>query len=209
MSLSTQAKLLRVLQEREIRRVGGTVTIPIDIRVIAATHKDLAEGIRQGAFREDLFYRLNVIPIVIPPLRDRKEDVPALVRHFLSKSPRPKTIQAEALRLLIEYDWPGNVRELQAVMERITVLTKASEITSADLPFELRHDPRMNGGGAGREGSQFEIPQAGLVFEDWEKTLLGQALARSQGNMADAAKLLGMTYRTFQYRAMKFGLKGN
>ncbi|HKP97443.1 MAG TPA: sigma-54 dependent transcriptional regulator [Fibrobacteria bacterium] len=210
MSLSTQAKLLRVLQEREIRRVGGTVTIPIDIRVIAATHKDLAEGIRQGAFREDLFYRLNVIPIVIPPLRDRKEDIPALVRHFLSKSPRPKAIQPEALLLLGEYDWPGNVRELQAVMERITVLTKAAEIAPADLPFELRNEMRRNGDGSpGTDSGRFEIPAAGLVFEDWEKQLLAQALARSHGNMADAAKLLGMTYRTFQYRAMKFGLKGN
>jgi len=208
MSLSTQAKLLRVLQEREIRRVGGTVTIPIDIRVIAATHKDLAEAIKQGAFREDLFYRLNVIPIVIPPLRERKEDVTPLIRHFLSKSPRPKTIQDEALRLLIEYDWPGNVRELQAVMERVSVLTKANEITPADLPFELRQGMRGEGGRMAGEKA-FEIPAAGLVFEEWEKTLLAQALARSQGNMADAAKLLGMTYRTFQYRAMKFGLKGN
>jgi DNA-binding NtrC family response regulator len=210
MSLSTQAKLLRVLQEREIRRVGGTVTIPIDIRVIAATHKDLAEAIRLGAFREDLFYRINVIPIVIPPLRDRKEDVPPLVRHFLSKSSRVKTIQPEALRLLIEYDWPGNVRELQAVMERITVLTKASDITPSDLPFELRSENRRPAGSHSGNGYPvFEIPASGLVFEDWEKNLLAQALSRSHGNMADAAKLLGMTYRTFQYRSMKFGLKGN
>ncbi|MEO7424612.1 MAG: sigma 54-interacting transcriptional regulator, partial [Fibrobacteria bacterium] len=206
----TQAKLLRVLQEREIRRVGGTVTIPIDIRVIAATHKDLAEAIRQGAFREDLFYRINVIPIVIPPLRDRKEDVPPLVRHFLSKSSRVRTIQPEALRLLIEYDWPGNVRELQAVMERITVLTKASDITPSDLPFELRSENRRPAGSLSGNGYPvFEIPASGLVFEDWEKNLLAQALSRSHGNMADAAKLLGMTYRTFQYRSMKFGLKGN
>jgi DNA-binding NtrC family response regulator len=211
MSLSTQAKLLRVLQEREIRRVGGTVTIPVDIRVIAATHKDLSEGIRQGAFREDLFYRLNVIPIVIPPLRERKEDIPALVRHFLSRSQRVKTIQPEALRMLNEYDWPGNVRELQAVMERISVLTRNVEITPADLPLELRLGSRRASGGANgtESGSPFEIPSEGLVFEDWEKTLLAQALSKSEGNMADAAKLLGMTYRTFQYRAMKFGLKGN
>jgi DNA-binding NtrC family response regulator len=202
MSLST--KLLRVLQEREIRRVGGTATIPIDIRVIAATHKDLAEGIRNGSFREDLFYRLNVIPIVIPPLRDRKEDIPALVRHFLTRSPRPKQIQPEVLRLLTQYDWPGNVRELQAVMERVSVLTKGTEITAADLPFELREEGRRPAPGSG----EFEIPPEGIVFETWERNLLSQALGRSQGNMAEAAKLLGMTYRTFQYRAMKFGLKG-
>jgi DNA-binding NtrC family response regulator len=204
MSLSTQAKLLRVLQEREIRRVGGTATIPIDIRVIAATHKDLAEGIRNGSFREDLFYRLNVIPIVIPPLRDRKEDIPALIRHFLTRSPRTKTIQPEVLRLLTLYDWPGNVRELQAVMERVSVLTKGTEITAADLPFELREEGRRPAPAMG----EFEIPPEGIVFETWEKNLLSQALGRSQGNMAEAAKLLGMTYRTFQYRAMKFGLKG-
>ena len=207
MSLSTQAKFLRVLQEREIRRVGGTAAIPVDIRVIAATHKDLSEGIRQGAFREDLYYRLNVIPILIPPLRDRKEDVAPLVNHFLTKSPRPKTIQPEALQLLQQYDWPGNVRELQAVMERVSVLTKASEVTTGDLPFELRNTgARARGGVPG--SSPWDIPAGGLVFEEWEKNLLAQALARSDGNMADAAKLLGMTYRTFQYRSMKFGLKG-
>jgi transcriptional regulator with PAS, ATPase and Fis domain len=205
MAISTQAKLLRVLQEREIRRVGGTATIPVDLRVIAATHKDLQEGIRNGSFREDLFYRLNVIPIVIPPLRERKEDIPALVRHFLTRSPRTKQIQPEALSLLCKYDWPGNVRELQAVMERVSVLTKGTEITSSDLPFELRGEGRRAAAGQG----DYEIPAEGIVFEEWERNLLAQALSRSQGNMADASKLLGMTYRTFQYRAMKFGLKGH
>lgn len=209
MSLSTQAKFLRVLQEREIRRVGGTLSIPVDIRVIAATHKDLAEGIRQGTFREDLFYRLNVIPITIPPLRDRKDDIPALVNHFLSHSPRPKTINAEALQLLLQYDWPGNVRELQAVMERVSVLTKASEVTTADLPFELRTPSARSRNTGNGSAANWDIPSGGLVFEEWEKNLLAQALARSDGNMADAAKLLGMTYRTFQYRSMKFGLKGH
>ena len=206
MSLSTQAKLLRVLQEKEIRRVGGTVTIPVDIRVIAATHKDLQEGIRQGSFREDLFYRLNVIPIVIPPLRDRKDDIPALVRHFLTRSQRAKTILPEALDLLNRYDWPGNVRELQAVMERVCVLTKGTEIRPVDLPFELQDEGRRQAESA---HGGFEIPAQGIIFEEWERTLMGQALGRTHGNMADAAKLLGMTYRTFQYRAMKFGLKGN
>ncbi len=209
MSLSTQAKLLRVLQEREIRRVGGTVTLPVDIRVIAATHKDLAEAIKQGAFREDLFYRINVIPIVIPPLRDRKEDITPLVNHFLSRSPRPKTIEPEALEMLVEYDWPGNVRELQAVMERVSVLTKGQNVTLDDLPFELRLGARAKALAASSAGSAWEIPADGLVFEEWERNLLAQALTRCSGNMAEAAKLLGMTYRTFQYRALKFGLKGN
>lgn len=207
MSLSTQAKLLRVLQEREIRRVGSTVSMPVDIRVISATHKDLSEAIRLGTFREDLYYRLNVIPILIPPLRDRKSDIPALVTHFLSRSPRPKTIQPDALQLLMQYDWPGNVRELQAVMERVSVLTKEPEVSSANLPFELRMGTKLRSPGSST--GQVEIPEGGLIFEDWEKNLLALALSRSRGNMADAAKLLGMTYRTFQYRSMKFGLKGN
>ena len=174
----------------------------------------MQEAIRQGAFREDLFYRLNVIPIVLPPLRERKEDIPAMVSHFLARAPRPKTIREDALRLLLAYDWPGNVRELQAVMERVSVLTKAQEVTPADLPFELRDASgrmRGQGGEPARDPASalFDIPSEGLVFEDWEKSLLAQALSKSHGNMADAAKLLGMTYRTFQYRAMKFGLKGH
>lgn len=208
MSLNTQAKFLRVLQEREIRRVGGTLSIPVNIRVMAATHKDLAGGIRQGTFREDLYYRLNVIPILIPPLRDRKDDIPALVKHFLSNAPRPKTIQPQALQLLMNYDWPGNVRELQAVMERVSVLTKTGEVGVADLPYEIRtytvRPSTMNVSG----NANWDIPSGGLVFEEWEKNLLAQALARSEGSLTDAAKLLGMTYRTFQYRSMKFGLKG-
>ncbi len=208
MSLSTQAKVLRVLQEREIRRVGGTTVLPVDIRVISATHKDLSEGIKQGTFREDLFYRLNVIPIFLPPLRQRKEDIPALVEHFLSQSPRPKTIHPEARQLLLEYDWPGNVRELQAVMERISVLTIGDEVTVQNLPLELQPGARMQAiSHTGPDG--IELPKDGLVFEEWEKNILAQALNRSSGNMAEAAKLLGMTYRTFQYRALKFGLKGN
>ncbi len=226
MSLSTQAKLLRVLQEREIRRVGGTVVLPVDIRVMAATHKDLAEGIRQGTFREDLFYRLNVIPITIPPLRDRKDDIPALINHFLVRSPRPKSIEPEAMNLLLRYDWPGNVRELQAVMERISVLTKGPLILPSDLPMEFRNrkdgtpasqntlskelnaQEPLTKDGVPADQKSWDIPAGGIVFEDWEKDLLAHALERSSGNMADAAKLLGMTYRTFQYRSMKFGLKG-
>ena len=203
MSLGTQARLLRVLQEREIRRVGGTLTIPLDLRIIAATHKDLQEAIRLGTFREDLFYRLNVIPIVIPPLRDRKQDIPLLVSHFLSKAPRSKRVLPAALDLLVRYDWPGNVRELQAVMERISILTQGPEIGPGDLPFELQTGTRAQA----QPVLPVELPAAGLVFEEWEKQLLGQALVRAHGNMADAAKLLGMTYRTFQYRSMKFGLK--
>jgi DNA-binding NtrC family response regulator len=142
MSLNTQAKLLRVLQEREIRRIGATQSTPVDVRVIAATNKNLDEEIRRRTFREDLFYRLSVIPIVIPPLRERKEDIPVLVEHFMSRSGRPRRIDPDAMALLRKYDWPGNVRELEAVMQRIAVLSSGDEIGIDDLPLELREEAR-------------------------------------------------------------------
>ena len=203
MSLSTQAKLLRVLQEKEIRRIGSTATIPVDVRIIAATNKKLEEEIGKRTFREDLFYRLNVIPICIPPLRERRDDVPALVEHFIARSNRWKSVDPEAMRLLCAYDWPGNVRELEAVMERITVLSAGDRVTVSDLPPELR----------GKSSRPVDIgwglPEGAISFEEWERSLLAQALERSNGVMSETARLLGMTYRTFQYRAMKFGLKGD
>ena len=204
MSLSTQAKLLRVLQEKEIRRVGGTKTIPVDIRIISATNKNLEEAIKQGSFRDDLFYRLNIIPITIPPLRERNEDIKALINYFINRSGRPKTVEPEALRLLTGYNWLGNVRELEAVMERISVLSSNDVITVDDLPVELKRISDVPG-----KIQPWELTKEGIVFEDLERNLLMQALQKSNGIMADAAKLLGMTYRTFQYRAEKFGLKGN
>jgi len=203
MSLSTQAKLLRVLQEKEIRRIGSTATVPVDLRIIAATNKNLEEEIDKRTFRKDLFYRLNIIPIFIPPLRERREDIPALVEHFISQAHRMRSLNPEAMRLLCEYDWPGNVRELEAVMERIAVLSTDDTVTVQDLPLELRGQTNRPVDG------QWELPEAGIDFEEWERNLLAQALERSHGKMSDAARLLGMTYRTFQYRATKFGLKGD
>jgi len=202
MSLSTQAKLLRVLQEKEIRRLGSTRSIPIDVRVIAATNKNLEEEIREKRFRDDLYYRLNIIPIYIPALRERKEDIPVLVEHFLSRSGRRKTIDAKAIELLNQYDWPGNVRELEAVMERTAILSPGDKITVDDLPLELR------GGAVPQSECEPKLPPDGIAFEDWERNLLARALREANGIMADAAKRLGMTYRTFQYRAAKFGLRG-
>jgi DNA-binding NtrC family response regulator len=203
MSLSTQAKLLRVLQEKEIRRIGSVATVPVDVRIIAATNKNLEEEIGKRTFREDLFYRLNVIPIFIPPLRERREDIPILVEHFISQSNRAKSVDADALKLLCDYDWPGNVRELEAVMERIAVLSTGDRVTVMDLPHELRESLNRP------TDVRWELPAGGIDFEEWERNLLAQALERSHGVMSEAAKLLGMTYRTFQYRAMKFGLKGD
>ena len=202
MSLSTQAKLLRVLQEKEIRRVGGTKNIPVDIRIISATNKNLEEAIKLGSFRDDLFYRLNIIPVTIPPLRDRREDITALVNFFINRSGRPKTIEPKAMELLTDYKWLGNVRELEAVMERISVLSSNDVITVDDLPGELKRPLET-----GYSLPMWELPKEGIVFEEMERGILLQALQKSNGIMADAAKLLGMTYRTFQYRAEKFGIK--
>ena len=201
MSLSTQAKLLRVVQEKEIRRIGSVTTVPVDVRIVAATNKNLEEEIGKRTFREDLFYRLNIIPIFIPPLRERREDIPALVCHFVSQSSRLKSVDPEAMRLLCDYDWPGNVRELEAVMERIAVLSTGDTVTVNDLPPELREKSNR------LTNREWRLPEGGVNFEEWERNLLTQALERSHGVMSEAAKLLGMTYRTFQYRAMKFGLK--
>ena len=202
MAPSTQTKLLRVLQEREIRRVGGTQSIPVDLRLIAATNLDLEKAVREGKFREELYYRLNVIPILIPPLRERREDIPALIRHFLLRDGRKLQLPPPALEALLLHHWPGNVRELEAVLERICVLATGPEIQINDLPPEIGSPRKFE-----INSAEPHIPDQGLVFEDWEKSLLLQALERTQGNMTDAARLLGMTYRTFQYRMGKFGLK--
>jgi len=209
MPLSTQAKLLRVIQEREIRRLGSTKTTPVDIRIIAATNINLEEAMRQGSFRDDLYYRINIIPIVIPPLRERGDDIQALITHFINRSGKPKTIEHDAMRMLMEYSWPGNVRELEAVMERISVLSFSSTISTKDLPPEITRCHFNEQTTDADTETAFTIPHGGIVFEDIEKNLLIQALEKSNGIMADAAKLLGMSYRTFQYRTEKFGIRHN
>jgi DNA-binding NtrC family response regulator len=202
MAVNTQTKILRVLQEKELRRVGGTANTRVDVRIVAATNRNLEEAIKSGGFREDLFYRLNVIPILIPPLRERAEDVPALVRHFLSRSGRGKSMDAEALESLQKYFWPGNVRELEAVLERVSILSPGPVIHKDDLPLELQ----TSGKPAGRGEVAFELPPGGLVFEELEYEVLRQAMVRSNGNMTEAARLLGMNYRAFRYRSFKFGI---
>jgi DNA-binding NtrC family response regulator len=202
MSLNTQMRMLRVLQEREIRRVGSNAPVRVDVRVIAATHRNLEEAIRQGAFREDLYYRLNVIPIHLPPLRDRREDIPALVGHFLSRSMRGKTMEEGALEALADYSWPGNVRELEAVLERVSILSSGQRIRAEEVARELRAfaRPRLE------DDADFTLPREGIVFEELEHEVLRQAMVRCEGNMTEAARLVGMSYRTFRYRALKFGI---
>ncbi len=202
MSLNTQAKLLRTLQEKEVRRVGGTCAIPVDMRVIAATNKNLEEAIKKGTFRDDFFYRLNVIPILIPPLRERTADIPALVNFFLARRGKAKRIAPEAMLQLTRYPWPGNVRELEAVMERTIILSAADTIETSDLPPEIQRP----GSAVHCPDNEPSLPEGGIVFEEWERSMLQKALEKAAGNVAEAARLLGMTYRTFQYRAQKFGM---
>jgi len=193
LSLDAQAKLLRALQEKRIQRVGGNEEIPVDVRVICATNQDLQQLVKHGAFRKDLFFRINVFPIHPPPLRERKEDVVPLAKHFLSKmtgSPRPLTEGAG--RVLCEYTWPGNVRELENVMERALILAGGDAITAHTLSF-LKTDPS-----AGRQTSAFSLPSEGISLEEMEKELVRQALASAQNNQSAAAKLLGLTRAKFR-----------
>jgi DNA-binding NtrC family response regulator len=194
-----QVKLLRALQEREILRVGGTERIKMDARIVAATNRDLEKDVREGLFREDLFYRLNVIPIVLPPLRARRTDVPLLVEHFVKKhgGGRPRTLTPAAMDALVRYDWPGNVRELESVIERALVLGDADSISEDDLPAAIRAATPSPG------GLRLEIPEEGIDLEAVERTLIARAMARTRGNVSQAARLLGLTRRTLQYRLEK------
>ncbi len=202
-SPATQIKLLRVLQERRFERLGGTRSIEVDVRVVAATNRDLQQLIADGDFREDLFYRLNVVPITLPPLRQRSSDIPLLVAHFLDKFKAvDKTISPDAMRALAEYQWPGNIRELENTIERIVILSHEDEIGVEDLPAEVRA-----GAGAGdRALSRFGLPDDGVDLEEVELDLIRQALDRSGANVPKAAKLLGLTAKTLEARMQRLGL---
>jgi DNA-binding NtrC family response regulator len=195
-----QVKLLRTLQEREILRVGGTERVRVDVRIVAATNQDLEHEVRQGRFREDLYYRLNVIPIVLPSLRERRTDVPLLVDHFIAKcaGDRRRGISREALEILVAYDWPGNVRELESVIERALLLGEQDEIVPEDLPAAVR--TRVSGP---KGAMDLEIPEGGIDLEALERSLLLKALEKAGGNVSRAARLLGLSRRTLQYRMGK------
>lgn len=210
MSLTMQVRLLRVLQEKVVRRVGGASEDPVDVRIIAATNQNLLEKIGRGEFREDLFYRINVIPISIPPLRARREDIPLLVDHFLHKYSAalevpPKRISAEAMRLLEGYGWPGNVRELENLIERAVALSTGSAITAADLPTSLA-EIRLS------EDQSVSLPPDGLDLESLlqgiRSDVMRQALERCGGVQTQAAELLRMSFRSFRYYARKTGVTG-
>jgi two-component system, NtrC family, response regulator PilR len=206
---SMQVKLLRALQEKTVRKVGGNQEEPIDVRVIAATNQDLESRLQTGEFREDLYYRINVLPIHLPPLRQRREDIPLLVEFFLQKYSRqmelsPRQISIEAMRLLEGYDWPGNVRELENVIERALALSHAETISSRDLPAHLLNHRRSN-------PDLISLPEDGLDLEahleDIRAQLMSQALDRAGGVQTQAAELLRMSFRSFRYYAKKAGLK--
>ena len=196
-----QVKLLRVLQEREFNRVGGTEPVPVDVRVVAATNRDLELEVREGRFREDLFYRLNVIPIVLPPLRERRTDIPLLVDHFLAKHGEPgraRSIAPDALEALCAHAWPGNVRELESVIERTLLLAEGEMLRLEDLPAAVRMRSQ-----ASKAGLSLEIPDDGVDLEAIERELIQRALEKADGNVTRAARLLGLTRRTLQYRIEK------
>jgi two-component system response regulator PilR (NtrC family) len=203
-----QVKLLRALQDRRIRRVGGNREEAVDVRIIAATNQDLQSQIAAGLFREDLYYRINVIPIQLPPLRQRREDISLLVEHFIRKYSElmgipPKPISIDAMKALEAYDWPGNVRELENTIERALALATADRLTTRDLPAQV----------LSREGHRSELialPDDGLDLETYldsiRKRLMVQALERADGVQTAAAELVRMSFRSFRYYAKKLGL---
>jgi two-component system response regulator PilR (NtrC family) len=205
MPLSLQSKLLRVLENGTFRRVGGLNDITVDVRVISATNKDISGAIASGSFREDLFYRLNVVPLNVPPLRERPDDIPLLLIHFLTKfSSNTKRFSPEALRLLMKYSWKGNVRELENMVERTVLLTDGAIILPENLPEEIikadetrKHLPEISDEGIDFDG----------IMEQIEKDYLFKALEKAKGTKTEAAKLLNLSFRSFRHKLYKYGIK--
>jgi two-component system NtrC family response regulator len=200
-----QVKLLRLIQEREIEKVGLGQTVKVDVRIIAATHRNLAAMVEDGAFREDLYYRLNVIPLEVPPLRERREDIPDLVRHFFERSKRRHgrgdiELPEALLPYFTSYGWPGNVRELENVVERLVVLARGPRITIEDLPESLRRErPPL-------DALHLELPPQGISLEAVERELILRALERFNWNQTQAARYLDLSRKTLIYRMEKYGL---
>jgi DNA-binding NtrC family response regulator len=198
-----QVKLLNVLQDRQFERLGGTKTVKVDVRLVAATNRDLRAALEQGTFREDLYYRLNVVPIGIPPLREHKEDVPYLVEHFIAKfapdSGKPITgIVAEALNRLAQFHWPGNVRELENIIERAVAYSSGPLLTLEDIRLDTAPAKQTN-------GSAPFIPD-GMTLDQWEDEIVKEALRRANGNKSQAARLLGLSRNSLRYRLAKIGV---
>jgi two-component system, NtrC family, response regulator AtoC len=199
-----QAKLLRFLEEKTFKRVGGSVDIKVDVRVVAATNRHLQDEVRQGRFREDLFYRLNVLPIPLPPLRDRADDIPRLVEFYVDVyneefKKRVSGVTPEAMEQLRRYPWPGNIRELRNAIERAMLLSDNQILSAADFSG--------TSGGAMRLGDKVELPASGLDLEELERSLVVQALERTGWNQTKAAELLGLNRDQIRYRVEKFHLE--
>lgn len=208
MPLSGQSKLLSVLENKVIRRVGGVRDIPVDVHVVTATNRDLEAAVAAGEFREDLFYRLNVVPILMPPLRERREDIAPLAMHFLTDLTKEMRLPGrhftpEALRAIEAHDWPGNARQLRNVLERILLLEDGDTIGVSSLTPEIRGQDLHSGVPSG-----FVLPTGGVDLEDVEKSLILQALEQADGNKTQAAQLLRLTRDTLRYRVEKYGLQG-
>jgi DNA-binding NtrC family response regulator len=206
MPMGLQAKLLRFLEERTFRRVGGTQEISVDVRIIAATNCDIEQAIREGTFRSDLLYRLNVIPIYLPPLRNRGDDLKLLTQHFVTQFSqefrKPVTrIEDGAYKKLYGYGWPGNVRELRNVVERAVLLCKSETLGADDIIVG-----RLDHGVVGSESGNFVLPPGGIPLRELENSLIQQALARANNNQTQAAKLLHLSRDAFRYRLEKLGL---
>jgi DNA-binding NtrC family response regulator len=200
-----QVKLLRILQEREFERLGSNVTRHIDVRVIAATNTDLRAALEQGTFREDLYYRLNVVPLNIPPLRERKPDIPYLANHFLKKlapdaGRKVEAITDAAMEKLIAYHWPGNVRELENVIERSLVMATGTQLDAADIKLESAPRPRPQ--------SEAHFVPDGLSLDQYEQEIIREALRRADGNKSQAARMLGLTRNALRYRLTQMGMEG-
>lgn len=208
LSGSVQAKLLRFLQEKEFQRVGGERTLTSDVRIVSATNRNLQDEVKKGRFREDLFFRINVVTMEIPPLRERREDIPVLVAFFLNRHRRVRhgigtalDITPEAMACLMNYDYPGNVRELENIIERSVVICRSTSLDVADLPFKT-DDRRLFAPPAADKGNLKEI------LEDLESTLVSRALETTGGHQSKAADQLGISERMLRYKLKKYGLKG-
>jgi DNA-binding NtrC family response regulator len=206
---SIQVKLLRVLQEREFERLGGTRTIKVDVRLIAATNRDLRAALEEGTFREDLYYRLNVVPIDIPPLRDHKEDIPDLVAHFFARFAHDNgkeftKITPAALKVLMDYHWPGNVRQLENIVERAVALSSGPVLDAGDIHLDARPVPGASGSNGLPGGVPF-LPE-GMTLEQWEDEMIREAMRRANGNKSEAARLLGLSRNALRYRLSKLGV---
>lgn len=207
MSLKTQAKILRILQEQRFERVGGTEMIFVDVRVIAATNRDLKEEIQKGRFREDLFYRLNVIPLHVPPLRERKSDIPLLVEHFLEEFCREnhkerKKITAEAMDLLISYSWPGNVRELKNIVERMVIMTRGAVIEAKDVPEPVQRQPKSP-----PEMSFFDYPLLKDARREFEKRFIIKKLMENDENISKTAEMIGIERSNLHRKIRSYGIE--